>query len=296
MSGNTTKGIILAGGTGSRLYPLTLAVSTPLMPIYDKPMIYYPLSTLMIAGIRDVLVITTPEDQAAFKKQLGDGRQWGISLSYAIQPDPEGLAQAFIIGAEFIAGDPVSLILGDNIFYGQGLAQQLQTAVARSNVATVFAYHVKDPERYGVVHFDDNGKALDIEEKPAAPRSNFAVTGLYFYDTRVVEMASNLKPSARGELEITDLNRLYLQDGSLHVEVMGRGSAWLDTGTHDSLLEASQFVQIIEHRQGLKICCPEEIAYNQGFIDAEQLAAAADRLGKSGYGDYLRSIPTAGQQ
>lgn len=296
MSGNTTKGIILAGGTGSRLYPLTLAISKQLMPIYDKPMIYYPLSTLMIAGIRDVLVITTPEDQAAFKKQLGDGRQWGISLSYAIQPDPEGLAQAFIIGAEFIAGDPVSLILGDNIFYGQGLAQQLQTAVARSNVATVFAYHVKDPERYGVVHFDDNGKALDIEEKPAAPRSNFAVTGLYFYDTRVVEMASNLKPSARGELEITDLNRLYLQDGSLHVEVMGRGSAWLDTGTHDSLLEASQFVQIIEHRQGLKICCPEEIAYNQGFIDAEQLAAAADRLGKSGYGDYLRSIPTAGQQ
>ena len=296
MTAKTTKGIILAGGTGSRLHPLTLAISKQLMPIYDKPMIYYPLSTLMSTGIRDILIITAPEDQAAFQKQLGDGSQWGITLSYAIQPSPDGLAQAFIIGEEFIDGDSVALILGDNIFYGHGLLQQLQSAAMRSGSATVFAYHVKDPERYGVVHFDDDGKALGIEEKPATPKSNFAVTGLYFYDSRVVEMARNLKPSARGELEITDINRLYLEDESLHVEVIGRGASWLYTGTHDSLLEASQFVQIIEHRQGLKICCPEEIAYSNGFIDADQLAAAADRLGKSSYGDYLRAVLAAGEQ
>jgi glucose-1-phosphate thymidylyltransferase len=290
VSGPVNKGIILAGGAGSRLHPLTLSVSKQLMPVYDKPMIYYPLSALMLAGIQDILVITTPDDQAAFRKLLDDGHQWGISLSYAVQAEPGGLAQAFIIGEEFIGGQSVSLVLGDNIFYGHGLAQQLQSAARRESSATVFAYHVNDPERYGVVHFDDDGKALGIEEKPRQPKSSYAVTGLYFYDERVVDMAKGLKPSARGELEVTDINRLYLEDGSLHVEVLGRGAAWLDTGTHDSLIEAAQFVQIIERRQGLKICCPEEIAYKNGFIDAKQLGLLAENLGKSGYGDYLRAI------
>jgi len=286
----SNKGIILAGGAGSRLHPLTLSVSKQLMPVYDKPMIYYPLSTLMSAGIRDILLITTPEDQPAFQKLLGDGNQWGLTLSFEVQPTPAGLAQAFIIGENFIDGQSVSLILGDNIFYGHGLGTQLQAAAQPSSSATVFAYHVKDPERYGVVHFDGDGKALGIEEKPAKPKSNYAVTGLYFYDERVVDFAKNLKPSARGELEITDINRLYLDDGSLNVEVLGRGAAWLDTGTHDSLIEAAQFVQIIERRQGLKVCCPEEIAYKSGYIDAKQVAVLAENLGKSGYGEYLRDM------
>lgn len=290
MSDLTRRGIILAGGTGSRLHPLTLSVSKQLMPVYDKPMIYYPLSTLMMAGIREILIITTPDDQTAFEKLLGDGRQWGISLTYAVQQSPDGLAQAFLIGEKFLDDNPAALILGDNIFYGQGFGIQLKNAVARSDGATVFAYHVKDPERYGVVDFDSNGTVLDIDEKPARPKSNYAVTGLYFYDNKVVELAKGLKPSDRGELEVTDLNRIYLENNELRVEIMGRGTAWLDTGTHESLLEAAQFVEIIERRQGLKISCPEEIAFANGYVDADQVRKMASVLGKNGYGEYLLSV------
>jgi len=284
------KGIILAGGSGSRLHPLTLSVSKQLMPVYDKPMIYYPLSVLMLAGIRQILIITTPQDQAAFQFLLGDGQQWGLEIEYAVQPSPDGLAQAFTIGETFIGNSSVALILGDNIFYGHGMEQMLQHAVCQKQGATVFGYYVRDPERYGVVTFDKNGLAIDLEEKPTQPQSNYAVTGLYFYDNKVVEYARQIKPSARGELEITDINKCYLQQNTLTVEVMGRGFAWLDTGTHDSLLAAANYIQVIEERQGLKVACIEEIAYHKGYITADELEQLARSLSKNGYGQYLLEL------
>ena len=284
------KGIILAGGSGTRLHPLTSTVSKQLMPVYDKPMIYYPLATLMLAGIREVLIITTPRDQLAFADLLGDGSQWGISIQYTVQPSPDGLAQAFILGSDFIGSHPAALVLGDNIFYGGGLTQKLRDAASKDRGASVFAYYVNDPQRYGVVEFDATGHAIGIEEKPEQPRSHYAVTGLYFYDNDVVDISRSIQPSSRGELEITDVNKVYLARGDLQVQVMSRGTAWLDTGTHDSLLDAGSFMRVIEERQGLKVCCPEEIAFRMGYIDAEQLLALAKPLLKSGYGVYLENL------
>jgi len=290
----TQKGIILAGGSGTRLHPITRAVSKQLLPVYDKPMIYYPLATLMLAGIREVLIINTPHEQEMFRRLLGDGSQWGIDIQYAVQPSPDGLAQAFTIGRDFIDGKPSCLVLGDNIFYGHGFTDRLKRAAAREHGATVFGYWVKDPERYGVAEFDATGKVVGLEEKPTAPKSHYAVTGLYFYDARVCDYAAALKPSPRGELEITDLNRCYLNDNSLHLEQLGRGFAWLDTGTHESLMEAGNYIETIENRQGLKVCCPEEIAYLNGWIDAEQLLALAAPLAKTGYGQYLQQLTQQG--
>ncbi|WP_243039089.1 glucose-1-phosphate thymidylyltransferase RfbA [Dyella sedimenti] len=288
------KGIILAGGAGTRLYPITQAVSKQLLPVYDKPMIYYPLATLMLAGIRDVLVINTPHEQALFQRLLGDGSQWGINITYAVQPSPDGLAQAFIIGRDFVGNNPSCLVLGDNIFYGVGLTERMKRAASRERGATVFGYWVRDPERYGVAEFDPTGKVIGLEEKPSEPKSHYAVTGLYFYDNRAPVFAADLKPSARGELEITDLNRCYLDDESLHLEQLGRGYAWLDTGTHESLMEAGDYIQTIENRQGLKVCCPEEIAYVNKWIDAEQLLRLAAPLSKTGYGQYLQNLTKQG--